>query len=110
MANEITADQIVHAGNIKFYFEDLGETLTVRGYLVNLLRSLWAEGEGFNSKRPYGNSGWEFDLYRALVDGGAIKGTLDEDGYLEDFDRQAGIDMIYAIIDSLEGNDDDEDD
>jgi hypothetical protein len=109
MANEITTDQIVHAGNIKFYFEDLGETLTVRGYLVNLLRSLWAEGEGFNSKRPYGNSGWEFDLYRALVDGGAIKGTLDEDGYLEDFDRQAGIDMIYAIIDSLEGNDDEDD-
>jgi len=101
MAN-FTKEQIEAAGNINYYFDDLDKTLTVKGYLVNLLRSLWAEGEGFSGKRPFGNSGWEYDLYSALVSGGAIKGSLDDEGYLQDFDRQAGIDLIFDIINSLE--------
>src|SRR5689334_2072025 len=56
---------------------------TVRGYLIALLAAVWTEGEGFSGKRPFGNSGWEDDLYAALVRAGMIEGELDPDGYLE---------------------------
>ena len=52
---------------------DSGET-TVRGYLKALLRTLWEEGEGFSGKRPFGNSGWEFDLTEPLIEGGLATG------------------------------------
>ncbi|MBS3648836.1 hypothetical protein KEU06_09480 [Pseudaminobacter sp. 19-2017] len=39
---------------------------TIRDYLKALLKALWAEGEGFSGKRPFGNSGWEYDLYQVL--------------------------------------------
>lgn len=41
---------------------------TVKGYLKALLFTLWDEDEGFSGKRPFGNSGWEYDLTDALID------------------------------------------
>jgi hypothetical protein len=73
---------------------------TIRGYLKALLTDLWEEGECFSGKRPFGNSGWEWDLYRALVKGGAIKGRIDEDG-LQDCDEVAGNNAIFEAIDAL---------
>lgn len=55
---------------------DSGAT-TVRGYLKALLTELWASGEGFSGKRPFGNSGWEYDIYRALVVNGLVGGKID---------------------------------
>jgi hypothetical protein len=40
---------------------------TVRDYLVALLAKLWEDQEGFDGKRPFGNSGWDSDLITALV-------------------------------------------
>lgn len=37
-------------------------TVSVRFYLISLLLLLWQEGEGFSSKRPFGNSNWYDDL------------------------------------------------
>ena len=57
---------------------------SIREYLFQLLITLWNEGEGFSGKRPFGNSGWEYDLLTPLVEMGVIDGVIDEDGYLED--------------------------
>lgn len=46
------------------------EAATVRDYLKALLTRIWEEGEGFSSKRPFGNSGWEYDLTSAIEDAG----------------------------------------
>lgn len=35
---------------------------TVGGYLGALLERLLDDGEAFSGKRPFGNSGWEWDL------------------------------------------------
>lgn len=40
---------------------------TVRGYLVELLATVWREEEGFSGKRPFGNSGWQHELCDALA-------------------------------------------
>lgn len=79
---------------------DSGAT-TIRGYLKALLRELWNKGEGFGGKRPFGNSGWQHDLYAALVKGGAVEGTLDEDDYLDTIDDQAADSLIIGAIDAL---------
>jgi hypothetical protein len=63
-----------------------------------MLTKLWAEGEGFSGKRPFGNSGWEYDVYRFLVASGAVAGTLDEEGNVEQFDRDAANELTFGLI------------
>lgn len=55
------------------------DAYSLRGYFYKLLNTLWREGEGFNSKRPFGNSGWQCDVFTALVHMGAVDATLNED-------------------------------
>jgi len=74
---------------------------SVRGYLVALLTELWREGEGFSGKRPFGNSGWQYDLYVPLIRAGLIDGAFDEDGYVDRCDDKAGNLLIDAAITSL---------
>lgn len=51
---------------------DAGDDITVRDYLRTLLTTLWEEGEGFSGKRPFGNSGWEFDILIPLAVAGFV--------------------------------------
>lgn len=74
---------------------------TIRGYLLELLLMVWEQGEDFSGKRPFGNSGWEKELYEALVKSGAISGTIDEWDQLEDYDDVAGDAVIAAAIPEL---------
>lgn len=75
---------------------------TVRGYLVALLRTLWCEGEGFSGKRPFGNSGWQYDLAAPLVKAGILPGKIDEWGDLGAFDEAALDRLVLEAIDSFE--------
>lgn len=77
---------------------------TVRGYLIALLAAVWAEGEGFSGKRPFGTSSWEGDLFIALVRAGVIEGELDADGYLDSLARDEeakGQEIILRAIRAL---------
>lgn len=74
---------------------------TVRDYLHELLATLWQEEEDFSGKRPFGNSGWTHDLYRPLVKGGFVTGSFDEDGYLDDFDREAADALVFDLITAM---------
>jgi hypothetical protein len=71
-----------------FPHSDLGH-ISIREYFHALLKQLWKDGERFSGKYPFGNSGWEYDLYYALAEAGEIAGkrddekTYDEDGLLE---------------------------
>jgi hypothetical protein len=60
------------------------EAKTVRDYLKALLTAVWEQDECFSGKRPFGNSGWKYDLYIPLVKAGVISGKLDADGYIEE--------------------------
>ena len=53
---------------------------TVRHYLKALLRQVWREGETFSGKRPFGDSGWQVEIYAALTMGGVMDGGWEEDG------------------------------
>lgn len=75
----------------------------VNGYscLKKLLITLWLDGESFNGKRPFGNSGWDYQIYSALISNEIIEGSFDEYGYIEDFDIVKADKLIKEAIKSL---------
>ncbi|MEV4575923.1 hypothetical protein AB0K16_22025 [Nonomuraea jabiensis] len=74
---------------------------TIRDYLVSLVEVVWNEKEGFSGKRPFGNSGWDWDLYETLVRADFIDGLIEDGDYLEEFDREAGDRLIRLAIKDL---------
>lgn len=93
---------------LRFQCYDLEGEVTIRQYLRELLVTLWCEGESFSGKRPFGNSGWEYDLYKPLIAAGVISGTLDEDGHIEECDDEAGNKVVLALIGEMCGSRHDE--
>ena len=89
--------------DLSFYCNDLDREITIREYLYELLKRLWEEGEGFSSKRPFGNSGWQTDLFVPLIIAGVVKGEVDEDGYVERVDSKAATQEINRLIAELCG-------
>lgn len=71
---------------------------TIRDYLTKLLLTIWQEGEGFSGKRPFGNSGWESEIYVSLVKAKRIDGHIDEDGYLDWADEASANILITEAI------------
>lgn len=73
---------------------------TVGGYLAALLTEVLTETEEFDGKRPFGNSGWDDDIYIALTQAGLITGMIfDEDGYVESWsgeDELAARSLVLA--------------
>ena len=55
-------------------------------------------GRGFRGKRPFGNSGWEFYVYKPLIEGGFIEGKLDEDGFVEKLDTKMAHKFVLEEI------------
>ncbi len=68
---------------------------TVRDYLKALLSALWERDEDFSGKRPFGNSGWKYDLYLPLVKAGIVGGKLDSEGYIAEV-AQAEADEVIG--------------
>ncbi len=91
--------------DIKFACDDLGAEVTIREWLIALVRTLWLEGEGFSGKRPFGNSGWQWAPAAALITHGAIKGKLDVDGYVETLNDDELNETMLAAIAALSRED-----
>lgn len=82
--------------------ENDAKAATIGDYLIRLLRTVWHEQEGFSGKRPFGNSGWDCDLIRALVDGGFDCATFDEEGYyLQSANDERVDELIRLAIDAF---------
>ena len=84
--------------DLMFNCGDLGRVVSIREYLAELLLTLWSEGESFSGKRPFGNSGWESDLFVPLIKAGVVSGELDEDEYIEEVDHKKGNAVIAEMI------------
>lgn len=81
---------------------------TVGEYLKKLFIKVWREEQEYNGKRPFGNSGWQHDVYVALANAGLIKadrtvyfaGTEDE--YVDvDVDRDESDQADMMIVDAI---------
>jgi hypothetical protein len=70
----------------------------LRMYFYLLLDTLWVEGEGFSGKRPFGSSGWENELYVALITTGAMYGRVDEEKYPWRFDEKKAELLVSRLM------------
>lgn len=77
------------------------DAATIKDYLKALLTTLWEEEEGFDGKRPFGNSGWQYDVYKTLVKFEIISGSIDREGYLETVDRREADQFVQQMIEEL---------
>lgn len=103
MASEATAWEALEVLGLPLNVPNDAGVTTVREYLAALLEELWTRGEGFSGKRPFGNSGWEYDLYRALTTAGYVHSEFDEDGDLVSMDTGRADALILAAIRCLGG-------
>lgn len=76
--------------------ENDADAATIRDYLKELLVMVWEKDESFSGKRPFGNSGWKYDIYRTLATHKLIEAEIDEDGDVIDIKRSE-----YAKADQL---------
>jgi hypothetical protein len=77
---------------------DGGFHTTVAGYFKACMLAMWEETEHFGGKRPMGSSGWTCSIAKGLVQVGVIKGRIDEDGDLCDYDEKACDEVVKAVI------------
>lgn len=77
---------------------DLGASLSMRQYFERLFTKLWDDPNHFNGKRPYGNSGWKWDVYVTLIKHGVIDGNLDEDDCVAEIDEKKASEFISEEI------------
>lgn len=92
---KLTAHEVL---SLSFKCDDLDRELTIRQWLAELLLTLWREEEGFSGKRPFGNSGWQWDVAAVLIKAGAITGKLDSDGFVDEADDEELKDVIEGAI------------
>jgi hypothetical protein len=90
-------------GSLEFYCNDLDKKISIHDYLIELLKTLWEEQDEFSGKRPFGNSGWDYDLIGCLIANNIIEGKLDEYGYVIEGDTHKGYALIKEYIESLRG-------
>lgn len=89
----------------RFEFDGASQPCTIKEYLKLLLITLWEEADGFCAKRPFGNSGWDCDIYKTMIEFGLIQGKIDECGYIDDLlghDEAKGSNILKYIIGELE--------
>lgn len=72
--------------------------VTLRDFFYNLITALWDQAECFSGKRPFGNSGWKYDVYAVLIKNGAIPGSLDADGFVEQVDTDTADLFVTQVI------------
>lgn len=77
-------------------------TCSIQFYLIELAKRCWTYEEGFSGKRPLGNSGWKYDVYFALAEGGFIKGKKNEHHDWEDIDVDLADQIILKCFESLQ--------
>lgn len=74
------------------------EADTILDYLHHLLQTLMDKKEGFSGKHPFGDSGWEYDLYIPMVKAGFVSGKIDEDGYVNSIDKDEADAVLTQCI------------
>lgn len=81
-------------------FDDV-EASNIKEYLEALLLHLWEEGEGFSGKRPFGNSGWEYDIYHPLVVMKCVEGEISENDDLLSINEEQANDLVFNLIEHI---------
>lgn len=88
---------------LEFESTDLGETITIKEFFKRLLTTLFEEEECFSGKRPFGNSGWDYDLCICLAQNGIIDSDCQDKGgfTIWDYNSAEANRKIFELIKEL---------
>jgi hypothetical protein len=78
---------------------------TVGGYLLALLRGMWRDQTGFNSKRPFGTSGWAASIAIALMRAGYAELAIQDHWVTPGYDWERVDRLVADAIMYLDGPD-----
>lgn len=87
--------------------ENDADAETIGEYLIKLSATCWDEEDGFSGKRPFGNSGWVYELYTALAHAYPEELKVvwydyeDDFSELQDFDKKVAIEYINTAYQAL---------
>lgn len=73
---------------------------TIGDYFHHVAFQVWVQGEGFDGKRPFGNSGWRRAVEKAMIKARAIEASFDEDGHIKTCDSAAALKLIEKALKS----------
>lgn len=71
---------------------------TIKEFLKTLCFEIISRGSKFNAEAPFTVKGWEEDLVFPLVNEGIIEGYINEDGYLENYDKDESYQILIDCI------------
>ncbi len=97
---KLTEEEIKKIAELPMNDSDSG-AVSIVDYLRRLLTTLWEEEEGFNGKRPLGNSAWQFDVYRVLIKANIVPGEFDEHDDIQEVDTKAADRVILQVIERM---------
>lgn len=106
---QLTEAEMDMALDLRFQGNDFDEPTTIREYLSMVVSELLANPEGFNGKRPFGNSGWKHGFIAPLIMAGCISGRVDlpteDDPYhdVSDYQIRDVTQALDQIVDYLFG-------
>ena len=64
-------------------FDAYDKHWTIKSYLMEVLITLWCEGEDVTGNRAADAPGWTDPVYGALIRAGVVGGSFNDDGSLE---------------------------
>lgn len=70
----VTAENVF---NLPMESNDAGAA-TVREYFLLIAAAVWKHNEGFNGKKPFGNSGWYYEVADTLMQAGVAEANVDK--------------------------------
>ena len=73
------------------------EDVTVREYLGAVMIKVWDSGHSFDSKRPFGFSGWRTEIISAIEEAGLIEKSGDDPESVI-AKHKAGVEIVRAAI------------
>lgn len=90
-----------YLNNTKVEHPHKRKNITLKKYLKLTFLTFVKEGESFSGKRPFGNSDWEWQIYKGLISLDSSLGKLDEDRYIETVDQRACDKIIIQCIEEV---------
>lgn len=98
----MTEDEVNTILNLPIEHGNNAGAITTGDYLYRLLANLIHDPEGFNGKRPFGDSGWLHDLYRPLVKAGLVEGRYNEEfDDLDDVNDEKANQLLFELLQTI---------
>jgi len=80
--------------NLQFYSEGLRKDVTIKRFLIEILKMFLRDGELFPND-------WNSDLILCLIENEIIQGVIDTDGYIDDYSEKEFVEVMHDLCEVM---------